>query len=1135
MCRKLIFLIFFISVLTMMDNALAEMVGHWKLDGDLNDSFGQTDGTFNGGSPAYATGRIGQGIDFDGASQFVHIPSANTSAYTISLWVRPARTDATSVIVRTSSSGPTTHWSHQLRINPQGTFHHYLWIGSELNLAGTTLVEAGEWYHVAIAAGNNSTMHLYVNGEEDATPINVAGTLWGDGDRYYVASNSGHSMGWFQGIIDDVQIYDNILTAEEVKKIVVSGGGFPLASKPTPKDGAVYANTWVNLSWRAGDFAASHDVYIGDNFDDVNNGTRDSDVFRGNLGLGTEFYIAGFAGYAYPDGLVNGTVYYWRIDEVNDAEPNSPWKGPIWSFWVPPKTAYNPVPADGGKFIDSEDLTLSWTAGFGAKLHTVYFGDDYDTVANATGGSPLANMNFSPGPLEPDKTYYWRVDELEAPITHTGDVWSFTTMPEIAITDPNLVGWWTLDEGQGMTAVDWSGHNHHGTLINDPQWEEGYHGGALAFDGQNDYISVSLDVSETEYAATLWFKTTNGNCGLMAVVDSDLGVGGHDRHIYLTNGNIRIRLWDTEEIATTGLNLANGLWHHVAYTYGTMIGGQKVYVDGVLRASGTKNASDFDWQRHVNIGFSNDAANNYFEGVLDDVRIYDKTLTQAEVQQTMRGDPLLAWDSHPANGSTPDIDEVLSLSWSPGDEAAQHNVYFGTNMDAVADADESDTTGIYRGRQNGTSYTPPEGVEWGGGPYYWRIDEYNTEGTISKGRIWSFTVADYLIVEDFESYDAEDNQIWYSWIDGLGFGAPGNDPYNPGNGTGSAVGDENTTSYTEETIVHGGRQAMPLSYDNNKQGYAKYSETELILTDPRDWTDENVAELSIWFRGYPGSVGSFVEGPAGTYTMTASGADIWNVNGVEADEFHFAYKMLNGAGSIIAKVNSVDNTNAWAKAGVMIRETLDPDSVHSFACVTPSNGVASQGRPSTGGASFNTNQTGITAPYRVKLERSISGLFTVSHSANGSTWQPVTGATSQNIPMGSNVYIGLALTAHDAALTCQAVFSNITTTGNITGQWVHQDIGILSNDAESLYVAVSNTGGTPVVVVHDDPTAAQIDTWTEWIIPLQSFADQGINLTNVDRIAIGLGTKGNTTVPGGSGKVYFDDIRLYRSRPEPLP
>jgi len=131
---------------------------------------------------------------------------------------------------------------------------------------------------------------------------------------------------------------------------------------------------------------------------------------------------------------------------------------------------------------------------------------------------------------------------------------------------------------------------------------------------------------------------------------------------------------------------------------------------------------------------------------------------------------------------------------------------------------------------------------------------------------------------------------------------------------------------------------MPLAYDNNKQGYSKYSETELTLTDPRDWTEEGVEELSLWFYGDP------------------------------------------------------------------------------------------------------------------------------------------------------------------------------------------------NNSNEPLYVAVSNSAGSPAVVVHDDPAAATTATWTEWVIPLQAFADQGITLTIVDRIAIGLGTRGNTTVSGGSGKMLFDDIRLYRPR-----
>jgi hypothetical protein len=195
--------------------------------------------------------------------------------------------------------------------------------------------------------------------------------------------------------------------------------------------------------------------------------------------------------------------------------------------------------------------------------------------------------------------------------------------------------------------------------------------------------------------------------------------------------------------------------------------------------------------------------------------------------------------------------------------------------------------------------------------------------------------------------------------------------------------------------------------------------------------------------------------------------------------------------------------------------------------------VSFQRRPDTGAASAADTTAGITAPYWVKLERDLAGNFKAYSSANGSTWQML--GVAEPIQMGTNVYIGLAVTSHDAALTCQAVFSNVTTTGSVGQQWANQDIGIASNAAEPLYVAVSNSAGAPAVVVHDDPAAATIDTWTEWVIPLQAFADQGINLTNIDRIAIGLGTRGNMTIPGGSGKIFIDDIRLTRTAPEPEP
>ena len=166
----------------------------------------------------------------------------------------------------------------------------------------------------------------------------------------------------------------------------------------------------------------------------MNNDDTTGETFQGNqTGM---FLVAGFPGFPYPDGLVPGTTYYWRIDEVNPDEPNSPWKGDIWSFSIPPKTAYNPNPADGIEVADANTVTLSWTAGFGAKLHTVYFGDDFDTVANATVGTPSGTTTYNPGPLEGEKVHYWRVDEFDGLGTYTGDVWTFTTPGAVGNPQP---------------------------------------------------------------------------------------------------------------------------------------------------------------------------------------------------------------------------------------------------------------------------------------------------------------------------------------------------------------------------------------------------------------------------------------------------------------------------------------------------------------------------------------------------------------------------------------------------------------------------------------------------------------------------------------------------------------------------
>jgi hypothetical protein len=236
--------------------------------------------------------------------------------------------------------------------------------------------------------------------------------------------------------IDEVLIFNEVLTPDQIQNIMELGfrrGIQPRATAfgPNPKDGALHPDTWVNLSWVAGDFTVSHDVYIGDDFDAVNEGAEST--FVGNQI--DAFIVVGFPGFPIPDGLVPGKTYYWRIDEVNEAEPNSPWKGDIWSFNIPPKTAYFPDPAHGAEAVDV-DVQLSWTGGYGSKLHTVYFGETFDEVNNATGGSAQGSTTYTPGTLKKAKTYYWRVDEFDIFETHKGDVWSFLTEGAVSNSSP---------------------------------------------------------------------------------------------------------------------------------------------------------------------------------------------------------------------------------------------------------------------------------------------------------------------------------------------------------------------------------------------------------------------------------------------------------------------------------------------------------------------------------------------------------------------------------------------------------------------------------------------------------------------------------------------------------------------------
>lgn len=169
--------------------------------------------------------------------------------------------------------------------------------------------------------------------------------------------------------------------------------------------------------------------------------------------------------------------------------------------------------------------------------------------------------------------------------------------------------------------------------------------------------------------------------------------------------------------------------------------------------------------------------------------------------------------------------------------------------------------------------------------------------------------------------------------------------------------------------------------------------------------------------GNVGVAGSISLDVAGLYTIAGSGGDIWGT----ADAFHFVYLSLTGDGQIVAHVVTQTDTDPWAKAGVMIRETLDPSARFADMVLTPDRGAAFQRRTDPGANAVHTGVNGIAPPAWVKLARSGSTL-TGFVSRDGTTWTLV---GTDTVPMAPTVFVGLAVTAHNNALLSTAVFDHV--------------------------------------------------------------------------------------------------------------
>jgi hypothetical protein len=528
-----------------------------------------------------------------------------------------------------------------------------------------------------------------------------------------------------------------------------------------------------------------------------------------------------------------------RIDELR-----------IWDIALEPqiKSATEPFPPDWSRDWDPNDPnldTFTWKPGAYADKHDIYFGDSLDDVNESAdpcvtdhdGNSWTHGKTFEVG-----KTYYWRVDEVNGLDTWTGSIWKFQTLFDIV--DPNMIVWYKFNETSGIDVTDSSGHSNHGELavfaglheIWDPC--DGRFPGCINFDEEErididddvfDYIGDSISIS-------VWWKEAdrsgdeNEFCGFG---DDDLqllvrgpddqpdnpGViwqAGNDSNDYLE--------WEVDTLAW------QSNWHHLVFTKNGPEGTMKIYFDTVLvastydanRTSLSETADDEEDGFNIGSGSQN---GDSFVGKADDFRVYDYEIPQSKIDELARGGDLeSAWSPSPYDGQQ-DAPRDANLVWKPGDYAADHNVFFGTSWEDVNSMTDPCAT---KSLGNESYDLPILDLDT---TYYWRVDEHNDPCTW-RGPIWKFKVADYTIVDDFESYE-DTSHLRTTWVDKFW------------NGTGAILLLANNPALYPP---HSGDQIMRYQYDN--RDLPAYSEAHLPLpAGKKDWTDSGVSALTLYFYG----------------------------------------------------------------------------------------------------------------------------------------------------------------------------------------------------------------------------------------------------------------------------------------------
>jgi len=472
---------------------------------------------------------------------------------------------------------------------------------------------------------------------------------------------------------------------------------------------------------------------------------------------------------------------------------------------VPGPKATQPNPAADATDVP-RDVVISWTPGDFANTHDVYLGTVFDDVSDADISDQRGVLvsqgqiaaTYDPGRLDFGQTYFWRVDEVNAPptsqVVFRGDVWSFTVEP-FAYPIENVTATASsanrTDEGPENT-VNGSGLDDsgllHGNIGIDNMWLSNF------VDPDRAWIQYEFDRIHKLYQ--MWVWNYNGS------VEPIIGFGIKEATIeYSVDGTNWAILGTTHEFAR-----GSGSAGYAPNTTVDLSGVSAKYV---------KITANSNWGGMVN------------QYGLSEVRFFYI--------------PVLAREPNPDSGAT-DVPLDVSLSFRAGREAAHHDLYLSTDEQAVI-AGTADVTAVTE-----TSYGPLS-LDLDK-TYYWRVDEVNEAEvpTTWQGEIWDFVTQEYLIVEDFEDYDDyEPNRVFDTWTDGWGVATNGStmgypDPI-------FVLGEH----FVETTIVHGGSQSAPLFYDNTAG--ATYSEVTRTVDAPRDWTMAGIQALVLYFHGSPGNTG----------------------------------------------------------------------------------------------------------------------------------------------------------------------------------------------------------------------------------------------------------------------------------------